>query len=170
MHTPDHLMAMQSLSAASGNDITFNVNVRRKEIHVSFTLDAGGDEENDSASSTESFSSGGSGNIDPTLKNVYRFSIPFHQIQKCFRRKLEAGGYEIFIPAKIPPKFYRKRSNLLETHQSDGKDWNLDVHAWYRQTDFVRHRNALKNTPLSLRKATPVIDIGEFFALCRRVG
>lgn len=150
---------MQSLSKQKENNVNFAVDLRRKELVVSFTLAMPDMDEEDLTSSAEN-SSMSSQDSDTMQQCLYKFAIPFQQIGEIWKVETESSGVDIFMPLTIPPRFYRKRIEIESTHQSDSKSWHLDSDAFYRQTSITRNRHSLKHAPCSLRRQSPEIDTG----------
>ena len=160
---------MRSLSRSLGNNVEFAVDLRRRELVVSFTMAMPDFDDEDGVSSAEN-SSMSSQDSDPGPSSQYKFTVPFQQIDEMWMRGSETSGLELLIPMSIPPRFFRKRTDIAATHQDGSKQWHLDSNAFYRQTDITRNRRLLKHAPFSLRKPAPVIDIGKFItAICRSI-
>lgn len=153
-------MQMQSLSMQHGNEIQFSVDLRRKELVISFTMAMPDVEDEDLTSSAES-SSTSSQDSDTMQQCLYKFAIPFQQINEIWKHVSVPSGIDIFIPLTIPPRFYRKRIEMEQTHQKNSKQWHFDSDAFYRQTSITRNRHILKHAPFSLRGQAPEIDTGK---------
>lgn len=136
---------MRALSSSRANPISLSLNLKHREVVVHFAVDL--------AVLGETNYGAGIGE--------WKFAIPFTQMGTIYIREGDPNRKELVIPAKNPPKWYRKVSDPTSTMSDSDDQWS-GRQAWLRQTDVYAEQDALRllNSPLNLHKPNPFIDIG----------
>lgn len=142
-------MNMHTVTATDDAQIGFVLNLLKREIDIAFVL-----------------------SIDhpPLLgrkTHTYRFKVPLPQLERIFEIKMGDAQRALLISLDTPPSFYRQVHHVNATHEEGATHWNERM-AWYRQTDIVSNRDLIKRQSVSLKKSTPIIDIGKCTGQCAR--
>jgi len=165
LEKPNVLIAMHTISASPGEHLTFDVDMAKKRITLSFEVTfkdprTGMSPVVNNEPGEEKYSVG---KLDRA--NQFMFQIPFAYLKTIFRVDLSDDLSALIIPLENPPQFYRKRLDEAATHSAENLVWT-EFDTWYRQTDIVYNPYLLARTPLSLHKQKPVIDIGMAWFNC----
>ena len=136
------------------HDLSFVVDLNRRRIETTFNVSI---KDHRSERSTADENTHPVGKYDRI--NTFKFWIPFDQLQKIQRVKLEDGGFALVISLDSPPPFYRKREDEKSCHSDETCVWT-EFDAWFRQTDIVYDPYRLQRAIVTLHKERPVIDIG----------
>ncbi|KAL9600633.1 MAG: hypothetical protein Q9219_003066 [cf. Caloplaca sp. 3 TL-2023] len=137
MYEPQTMMAMHSIVSTERTTIRFQQKMLYREIAIEFGLIVG------------------------TQAELFRFTVPFDQLDTIHR--VDTGGekrIELLVSLPAPPRFFRKL-NENDTHEVKARYWSQND-AWYRQTDITHFPADLKDSPVTLKKARPIIDIGRW--------
>ena len=151
------MMGMHRVLTTDDSEISFRLNLLRREIDISFQLEfvdprRGYAQQPDEPKSKKAI---GIGRLDRV--EILRFRIPFAQ-PLAVHDVGTAAQPALLISMETPPNFFRKFDEV-HTHEPTAHYWtNMD--AWYRQTDLLYNRKRLRAEALTLRKSKPVIDIG----------
>jgi RNA-dependent RNA polymerase len=160
MIAPKLVMPMHSVRPIRGNgsinryDLSFVVDLNRRRIETTFNVEF---KDHRSERSTDYDSAHPVGHYDRI--NKFKFWIPFDQLQKVERVKLDDGGFALVISLDSPPPFYRKREDEKSCHSDETCQWS-EFDTWFRQTDIVYDPYRLQRATVTLHKERPVIDIG----------
>lgn len=152
---------MSAVHHTNRADLTFTLNLLRREIDIQFQLRI----EDPRTNVINEQRAQGKGSIkhkDLGKHNRYddlRFRIPLAQLQVVHEIKNTDETREFVITLEAPPNFYRKTGQIEETHEENSLFWK-DWDAWYRQTDVVYSPKDLRNAILTLKKSRSIIDIG----------
>lgn len=152
---------MSAVHHTNRADLTFTLNLLRREIDIQFQLriedpriNVINEQRAQGKDSTKHKDLGKHNRYDDL-----RFRIPLAQLQVIHEIKHTDETREFVITLEAPPNFYRKTGQIEETHEENSLFWK-DWDAWYRQTDVVYSPKDLRNAPLTLKKSRPIIDIG----------
>lgn len=142
-------------------EVTFEVNLYRRLIDISFRIYLN-KEEHDEAGIVEEEDE----DQQPVKDRFehYRFRVPFSQLDKLYEGPSSEGRKRNFIlPLPSPPMFWRKLHDVLKSHEIGATYWT-SFDAWYRQTAIVYNGRArqLRCDPISLRQSAPIIDMGRW--------
>ncbi|KAF9889780.1 hypothetical protein FE257_006870 [Aspergillus nanangensis] len=94
-------------------------------------------------------------------KQEYRLDIPL--VQLCHIVQMQnsnSGEFTHCTFLNAPPIYHRKIKGIANTFV-DENAWR-ESDTWFRQTDIVHNPPDLSTFPISLRKKSPVIDIGRW--------
>ncbi|KAL8951423.1 MAG: hypothetical protein Q9222_002614 [Ikaeria aurantiellina] len=137
MYDTTTLMAMHTVKATQRANIRFKQNMLHRETVVDFRIEVKGRSE------------------------LFRFTIPFSHLDKIYRTNIgDDSKVELLVPRVTPPRFFRKLDERV-THVANARYWS-EGDAWYRQTDITSFPEELKNSPVTLKKFNPIIDIGRW--------
>lgn len=162
MYDAVSMMTMSAAHHTSRGDITFTLNLLRREIDVQFQFRI----EDPRINFVKEQRAQGKEPIkhkDLGKHNRYdhlRFRIPLAQLNLVHEISHTDEKREFLITLEAPPNFYRKTGQIEETHEDSTLFWK-DWDAWYRQTDVVYSSKDLRSAPLTLKKSRPIIDIGK---------
>ncbi|KAL3471302.1 RNA dependent RNA polymerase-domain-containing protein [Aspergillus californicus] len=93
----------------------------------------------------------------------YRLRIPFSQLDRFFQTRNPATGYiSHFTILNSPPIYHRRLQNIENTFVEE-TSWR-ESDTWFRQTHIARNPQELATLPVSLRRQSPIIDIGRWNA------
>ena len=148
------MLALCTTQPTFDTKITFHQDMLRREILVEFPLEIR--DPRPTESSLEDKSRGKYNRTDRL-----KFRMPFPRIGRINR--VEARGKEMILLVSLdnPPNYYKQ---IDPDHSHDnGRFWK-DNDAWYRQTDVVYAPSYLKNKPLALQKAKPILELGEILS------
>ena len=134
MYEESTMMGMYQVSATPRTEITFRHSMLHREINVDFF-------------------------ITQRETEHYRFNMPFQHLHLIQELIVSDKKKAILISLAGPPRFDRK-GDESETFDDKGKYWS-EREAWYRQTEIVHDRKAMRYLPLTLKKVKPIIDIGK---------
>lgn len=140
MHDPQTMMAMYTITSDEQAGIRFKQSMLHRETIVEFRIDVNGQSE------------------------LFRFTIPFAHLDTVHR--VDSGGdngVELVVSLHTPPRFFRKLDEK-DTHEAKARYW-CQNDAWYRQTDITHFPADLKTSPVTLKKSSPIIDIGKLRTL-----
>lgn len=148
------------------DDITFEVNLYRKQVDVTFNiylakeeippgseLLPGPDEGEVQAENPESEQAG--------RRESYRFRIPFARLSQLMEQgPLISEKDRVFlISLPSPPLFWRKLNLVANSHDHTANFWTTwDM--WFRQTGIAFDPLRRSKLPISLRQPLPIIDTG----------
>ncbi|KAF3930202.1 hypothetical protein ABW20_dc0102476 [Dactylellina cionopaga] len=130
-------------------EITFEVNLRRKELNIRFTVPF---------KTTQG---------KPKLRREkYLVRIPFIGLEGLYDTLCDRSDerlHSILIPLQHPPQIWRKMHNTAQSHQKSGQSrrWT-EWDSWLRKTDIIENEDNLQLEPLAIRKTKPTIDIGRW--------
>jgi RNA-dependent RNA polymerase len=91
--------------------------------------------------------------------------IPFTEIRSIMEDRDFEGNTCFIIPLETPPLAFRKKREVLETHQDKSDLWD-DRQTWYRQTSIEADPVLAGSRRTQLRNEGSYIDIGRW--LCYR--
>ena len=129
------MLVMHSINDGKRAGLRFKQNMLRREIVIEFRIDINGRPE------------------------LFRFSLRFDDLSTVYRVKSKSSDtIELVVTLPTPPRFFRKMDEP-ETHESKARYW-AELDSWYRQTDITHSPEALRDTPVALKKPSPIIDIG----------
>ena len=154
MHTARPIK--RSDGAMPRNDLTFVVDLLRRRIETTFFVTF---EDPRSQGIADYPSMSPVGQFDRI--NKFKFELPFDQLQKIQRVKLEDGGFALIIALHSPPAFFRKRDDEKSCHSEETCVWS-EFDTWFRQTDVTYDPYSLPRAVVTLHKERPVIDLGMF--------
>ena len=148
---------MMVMRTVRENGIKFSINVFHKEILVEFPMCIKDPRASSSNPNTQR------GKYDRT--ELFQFRIPFTQLKVIHQIAAEEDNLVLLVSTETPPKFF-KQLDPYKSHDDKAVTWG-DNDAWYRQTDLVYVPNGPKKSPLTWRKANPIIDLGmyQFFGM-----
>ena len=151
------MMIMRTVLPLGELGIKFSMNVFHKEISVEFPMHIMDPRANSSNPNTQR------GKYDRT--ELFQFRIPFTQLKVIHQIAADEDTLVLLVSTETPPKFF-KQLDPSKSHDDTAVTWG-DNDAWYRQTDLVYVPNGLKKSPLTWRKANPIIDLGmhQFFGM-----
>ena len=157
MFNQTSMMIMRTVLPLGELGIKFSMNVFHKEISVEFPMRIVDPRANSSAPNTQR------GKYDRT--ELFQFRIPFTQLKVIYQIAAKGDNLVLLVSTETPPKFF-KQLDPSKSHDDKALTWG-DNDAWYRQTDLVYVPNGLKKSPLTWRKANPIIDLGmhQFFVM-----
>ena len=144
------MMIMRTVLPMGEIGIEFSINVVRKEISVEFPMNLVDPRANPSNPNTQK------GKHD--RKELFQFRIPFTQLKVIHQIAAEEDNLVLLVSIETPPKFFKQLAPD-EIHDDKAVTWG-DNDAWYRQTDILYAPNMLKKSPLTWRKANPILDLG----------
>ena len=144
------MMIMRTVLPMGKIGIEFSINVLRKEISVEFPMDIVDPRANPNNPNTQK------GKYD--RKELFQFRIPFTQLKVIHQIATEESKLVLLVSTETPPKFFKQVDPYISHNDKEVK-WG-DNDAWYRQTDILYVPNALKKSPLTWRKANPILDLG----------
>ena len=150
------MMGMRRVVPMEDSQISFRLNLLRREIDISFQLEFL-DPRRENPPQPGSKKAADVGKLDRL--ETLRFRIPFAQPLVVY----DVGTVlqpVLLISMETPPNFFRKFDEF-HTHEPNANYWN-NMDAWYRQTDLLYNRRRLRLETLTLRKSKPVIDIGVY--------
>lgn len=158
MVQPNEMMLLQTVRQKNvlSNELTFVVDLVRKNVTVNFMFQHRGPGAPDTTSPIDSVR----GAYD--RMNKYMFQIPFEQFKVLQRVDSDDGSFRLAISLDSPPQFHRKREEDKDCHPIDSLTWSEFEDGWYRQTDIVYNPWELRGAVVTLHKPRPVIDIGIF--------
>lgn len=162
MYDAVSMMRMSAAHHTNRADITFTLNLLRREIDIQFQFRI----EDPRINFVKEQRAQGKEPIrhkDLGKHNRYdnlRFRIPLAQLQVVHEISHTDEKREFLITLEAPPNFYRKTGQIEETHEESALFWK-DWDAWYRQTDVVYSPKDLRSAPLTLKKSRSIIDIGK---------
>ncbi|KAL8972118.1 MAG: hypothetical protein Q9183_000712 [Haloplaca sp. 2 TL-2023] len=137
MHGPQTMMVMHSINDGKRAGLRFKQSMLHREIVIEFRIDINGRQE------------------------LFRFSLRFDDLDTVHRIKSKSSNrIELVVTLPTPPRFFRKMDEP-ETHESKARYW-AELDSWYRQTDITHFPAALRDTPVALKKPSPIIDIGRW--------
>ncbi|KAF2146274.1 uncharacterized protein K452DRAFT_348841 [Aplosporella prunicola CBS 121167] len=146
MHSETSMMVMHRVSPEGKLPMTLTVNLQRREVEVRFSMNMFDEQRK------------------AYVLDQFRFRVKFSQIKGIHERHDGGCNKQVWvILTDSPPWFYKKLRNTGPTHMDTERTWR-EWQAWYRQTDITHSRQPLKNSPVGLKKANPVIDIGRWMA------
>lgn len=162
MYNAADMMSMYQVHHKDNAGIIFSLNLLRREIDIQFQLHI--------TDPRLKFSQAVRGDGKERAKpkslgkhNRYdnlRFRIPLAQLQVVHEIRSDDQKRVLLISLEAPPNFYRKTSQIEETHEGTASFWK-DWDSWFRQTDIVYSPKELRSAPLTLKKSRSIIDIGE---------
>ena len=157
MYEPTTMMAMYRVKPSPPTGIVFRQSMLHREIDVCFQLDIQDPRmENPKPLKTPARI----GKLNRT--ETFRFRIPFAQ-PLVVHEISTATETVLLISMESPPNFYRKFDEAA-THEVGANFWT-HTDAWFRQTDILYDPRKLREAPLTLKKAKPIIDIGRLISL-----
>ncbi|KAI9819235.1 MAG: hypothetical protein M1827_007391 [Pycnora praestabilis] len=155
MFDPSTMMAMHTVQAGKDTNVSFALNLLRREIEVQFRM------------RYESSNEGQKVLVDPSSESSVadrivnlRFRVPLAQIQTIHKVQLGSKRLGIVFSLDSPPNFYRQVYQVEVTHDDKATFWS-EWDTWYRQTDIVYDPKELKSASITLKKTKPIIDIGK---------
>lgn len=152
MYEKDTMMVMHTVDGG----LAFLLNLLRREVVIFFSMISSTGMQPSHMSPTGSDIS----QSDDGQVKHYKFQIPLFQLETVWEMESENGQRILIFPMEAPVPFHRQLYDLDSTHDG-GKRWN-ERNTWTRQTDIVADYQALKTSPVTLRKRSPVLDIGIF--------
>lgn len=144
------MMIMRTVLPMDEIGIKFSINVFHKEVSVEFRMRIEDPRANSGNPSTQR------GKYDRT--DLFQFRVPFTQLKVIHQIAAEEDNLVLLVSVETPPKFF-KQLDPCKSHDDKAVTWG-DNDAWYRQTDLVYVPSGLKKSPLTWRKANPIIDLG----------
>ncbi|OJD33937.1 rna-directed rna polymerase (sad-1) [Diplodia corticola] len=142
MYGESAMMNMQNASKIRPHNVAITLNLKWNRLTVHFPLDLFNEEKNFH------------------VTQQYRFEIPIQRLSRVHEAR-EGDKRVLIIPSDYVPSFFRKVEHVESTHETGESFWS-DSKAWYRQVDITHLRTPLKTASITLRKKTPVIDIGHW--------
>lgn len=92
----------------------------------------------------------------------YRLRVSLAQIKRMYEiRNQSTNSISHIFVLDSPPAYHRRLKNLRTTFSGSDTSWK-DANAWYRQTDIVHNPTDLARLPTSLKKHTPIINLGRW--------
>jgi RNA-dependent RNA polymerase len=155
MHSPSTMMEMRDAQSLARNDIIFTIDLLRSRIVVTFRVLFKAPETYLHPTEGQTLP----GELDRV--NKFMFTIPFGQLQNLDRVQVNENQWALVISLDSPPPFFRKRLDPKASHAKDALTWS-EFNTWFRQTDIVYDPRRLENAVVTLKKESPVIDIGWF--------
>lgn len=150
---PSSMMHMHTIKATENKDITLTVDLLRKKFIVNFQLLTCTTYNNESYPDQKC-------NADSKIESQrYLFEIPLVHLKTLYRKDIDSNSFHLVISAGSPPMYFRKSSDIMSSHLSDGISWT-EFESWYRSTAISTNPRQLQNKPLSLSNEESIIDIG----------
>lgn len=95
----------------------------------------------------------------------YRLRVSLAQIKRAYElRDQSRDSICHILVLDSPPTYHRRLKNLRTTFAGSDTSWK-DANTWYRQTDIVHNPTDLARLPTSLRKHTPIINLGRWTSI-----
>ena len=161
MVTPNSVMPMHSArpirredGSMPRDDLTLVVDLHRRRIETTFFVTFEDPRSHGMVDHSSTYPVGHFNRF-----NQLKFWVPFDQLQKIQRVKLNDGGFALTLSLDSPPPFFRKRSDEKLCHSDESCLWT-EFDTWFRQTDIVYDPFRLQRAVVTLQKERPVIDIG----------
>ena len=156
MLQPSTMMKMCTVLPSPDSGIQFCLSLLHREITVEFLLNVRDHRTNRDTSNV-------SGALRDQRRDRFRFRMPLSQMGTLYRMGAETDEVVLLLSLDMPPRYFKKL-DAGQTHDDSARYWS-EHDAWYRQTDIVYSQASLKKSPLTLKKARPIIDLGEYSSI-----
>ena len=148
------MYSAKQILSSSGQQIILRENLRDRELLVEFPVQI-----EDWRKSTPSMRSSSIDNYNRV--DLFRFNIPFSHLHQIRFGHIGLGNqFCLYISQDCPPRFTRY-VNSWQMKGANPNSWN-DNQAWFRQTDVVYNPRSLHSSPVALKKAHQIINLGRW--------
>ncbi|KAL2831180.1 RNA dependent RNA polymerase-domain-containing protein [Aspergillus cavernicola] len=140
------MMPMRTVVTSAKEPAFLVLNLRRKDLLVYFRLPLSG-----------------AGQPGRWLPQEYRLRIPFSQLDRIFQTRDPLTGNVSHFSFLNSPPIYHRRIRNIENSFVEETSWR-ESDTWFRQAHIAHNPQELATLPVSLRRQSPIIDIGRWNA------
>ena len=144
---------MSKVRAKDSHQIAFKLNLHRKEIDVTFALAA------------RDVRKRGREGEDKDLRVLdFRFALALDQLTTVYETVSSEEATWV-LSTETPPRYFWKGDEGRSFPAASGDPYAATSWSqrdtWFRRTDICYDRTSLRNSPLTLKKSNPIIDLGK---------